>query len=104
MEAQMWDALVGVARKAYTAGLGEGTAPRPLIMPLVRGELVGMIWVRPIKVGQDALTGIAELANIAAAMRRGRGRPRLGDPRRRHRLRVAGRRPSAVPEHGGCHP
>ncbi|MFF7566646.1 hypothetical protein OIE43_00415 [Streptomyces pseudovenezuelae] len=67
MEAQMWDALVGVAKQAYTAGLGEGTAPRPLIMPLVRGELVGMIWVRPIKVGQDALTGIAELANIAAA-------------------------------------
>ncbi|MFJ9098110.1 hypothetical protein ACIRJM_06390 [Streptomyces sp. NPDC102405] len=69
MEAQMWDALVGVAKEAYTAGLGEGSVPRPLIMPLVRGELVGMIWVRPIKVGQDALTGIAELSNIAAAAR-----------------------------------
>ncbi|WP_193242103.1 hypothetical protein [Streptomyces phaeolivaceus] len=63
----MWDALVGVAKSAYSAGLGEGAVPRPLIMPLVRGELVGMIWVRPIEVGQDALTGIAELANIAAA-------------------------------------
>jgi len=63
----MWDALVSVAKKAYTAGLGEGTVPRPLIMPLVRGELVGMVWARPLKVGQDALTGIAELANIAAA-------------------------------------
>ncbi|MDQ0904635.1 hypothetical protein QFZ22_000620 [Streptomyces canus] len=69
MEAQMWDALVGVAKQAYTAGLGEGSVPRPLIMPLVRGELVGMIWVRPLKVGQDALTGIAELSNIAAAAR-----------------------------------
>ncbi|SES31846.1 hypothetical protein SAMN04487983_104256 [Streptomyces sp. yr375] len=69
MEARMWDALVGVAKKAYTAGLSEGAVPRPLIMPLVRGELVGMIWVRPIKVGQDALTGIAELSNIAAAAR-----------------------------------
>ncbi|MFI1869958.1 hypothetical protein [Streptomyces jumonjinensis] len=67
MEARLWDALVGVVKSAYTAGLGEGTVPRPLIMPLVRGELVGMIWVRPLKVGQDALTGIAELANIAAA-------------------------------------
>lgn len=26
-----------------------------------------MIWARPLKVGEDALTGIAELANIAAA-------------------------------------
>ncbi|MFI9080976.1 hypothetical protein ACIGW8_31660 [Streptomyces sioyaensis] len=63
----MWDALVDVVKSAYTAGLGEGTVPRPVIMPLVRGELVGLIWVRPLKVGEDALTGIAELANIAAA-------------------------------------
>jgi hypothetical protein len=34
---------------------------------LLRGELVGLIRVRPLKVGEDALTGIAELANIAAA-------------------------------------
>ncbi|MFF3350361.1 hypothetical protein [Streptomyces sp. NPDC002779] len=38
--------------------------PRPLLVPLVRGELVGMIWVRPLK---DALAEIAELANVAAA-------------------------------------
>ncbi|MGP8298260.1 hypothetical protein ACTPOK_09970 [Streptomyces inhibens] len=63
----MWDALVGVMKSAYTAGLGEGTVPRPVIMPLVRSELVGVIWLRPIKVGEDALTGIADLANIAAA-------------------------------------
>ncbi|MGW3291525.1 hypothetical protein ACWDR3_43555 [Streptomyces sp. NPDC001002] len=67
MEARLWDALVEVAKGAYTAGLGEGAVPRPLIMPLVRGELVGMIWARPTKAGQDALTGIAELSNIAAA-------------------------------------
>ncbi|MFJ8164185.1 hypothetical protein ACIRBY_25120 [Streptomyces sp. NPDC096136] len=63
----MWNALVGVMKEAYTASLGEGTVPRPVMMPLVRGELVGLIWVRPLKVGKDALTGIAELANIAAA-------------------------------------
>ncbi|GAA3246892.1 hypothetical protein GCM10020256_74790 [Streptomyces thermocoprophilus] len=67
VEARMWDGLVGVAKETYTAALGEGVVPRPLMMPLVRGELVGMIWVRPLKVGQDALAGIAELANIAAA-------------------------------------
>jgi len=65
----MWDALVNVAKSAYTAGLGEGTVPRPLIMPLVGGELVGMIWARPLKIGEDALTGIAQLSNIAAAAR-----------------------------------
>ncbi|WP_438289586.1 hypothetical protein [Streptomyces sp. HUAS TT7] len=43
--------------------------PRPVIMPLVRGELVGLIWVRPIKVGEDTLNRIAELANVAAAAR-----------------------------------
>ncbi|MFE2609678.1 hypothetical protein ACFXI6_50895 [Streptomyces mirabilis] len=63
----MWNALVGVVKEAYTAGLGEGAVPRSVMMPLVRGELVGLIWVRPLKVGQDALAGIAELANIAAA-------------------------------------
>ncbi|MFE4821926.1 hypothetical protein ACFRFU_36960 [Streptomyces sp. NPDC056704] len=63
----MWNGLVGVVKEAYTAGLGEGAVPRPVMMPLVRGELVGLLWVRPLKVGQDALAGIAELANIAAA-------------------------------------
>ncbi|WP_223734760.1 hypothetical protein [Streptomyces purpurogeneiscleroticus] len=63
----MWEALVGVVKSAYTAGLSEGAVPRPLIIPLLHGELVGMVWVRPLKVGEDALTGIAELANIAAA-------------------------------------
>ncbi|MFD0723646.1 hypothetical protein [Streptomyces globosus] len=42
--------------------------PRPLMMPLVRDEQVGLIRVRPLKVVQDALAGIAELANIAAAV------------------------------------
>ncbi|MGW6706860.1 hypothetical protein ACWGDE_18475 [Streptomyces sp. NPDC054956] len=63
----MWNGLVSVVKQAYTAGLGEGTVPRPLMMPLVRGELVGLIWARPLYVGKDALAGIAELANIAAA-------------------------------------
>jgi hypothetical protein len=54
-------------KNAYTAGLGEGAVPRPVIMPLVRGELVGLIWVRPLTAGEDALTGIAALSNIAAA-------------------------------------
>lgn len=63
----MWDALVRTMKNAYTAGLASGTVPRPVTMPLVRGELVGLVWVRPLHIGQDALTGIAELANIAAA-------------------------------------
>ncbi|MER7693266.1 hypothetical protein [Streptomyces sp. NPDC097610] len=54
-------------REAYTAGLAKGTLSRPVIMPLVRGELVGQVGVSPIKGGEDALTGIAERANIAAA-------------------------------------
>ncbi|MFI6335457.1 hypothetical protein [Streptomyces sp. NPDC050535] len=67
MDTQVWDALVASMKNAYTAGLGDGTVPRPVIMPLVRGELVGLIWVRPIKSGDDSLTGIAQLSNIAAA-------------------------------------
>ncbi|GGP93279.1 hypothetical protein [Streptomyces melanogenes] len=63
----MWNGLVGGAKKTYTASLGEGVVPRPLMMPLIRGELVGLIWVRPLKVGQNAFAGIAELANIATA-------------------------------------
>ncbi|GAA2632576.1 hypothetical protein [Streptomyces vastus] len=67
MDTQVWDALVASMKNAYTAGLGEGAVPRPVIMPLVRGELVGLVWVRPFKAGEDALTGIAALSNIAAA-------------------------------------
>jgi hypothetical protein len=67
VDTQVWDALVASMKNAYTAGLSEGAVPRPVIMPLVRGELVGLIWVRPIKTGDDALTGIAQLSNIAAA-------------------------------------
>jgi hypothetical protein len=54
-------------KEAYAASLGTGTVPRPVIMPLVRGEPIGLIWVRPLKVGQAALARIAELANIATA-------------------------------------
>lgn len=72
----MWNGLVSVAKETYTASLGEGVVPRPLMMPLVRGELVGMIWVRPLHVGQDALAGIAELARRPARTRSSsRGRP-----------------------------
>jgi hypothetical protein len=63
----MWEALVSSMKSAYESGLRTGQVPRPVIKPLVRGELVGLIWVRPIKVGKDALIGIAELANIAVA-------------------------------------
>ncbi|WP_327397951.1 hypothetical protein [Streptomyces phaeochromogenes] len=67
MDTQIWDTLVESMKNAYTAGLSEGAVPRPVIMPLVRGELVGLIRVRPTSAGRDAQTGIAQLSNIAAA-------------------------------------
>lgn len=67
MDTQTWDTLAASMKNAYTAGLGEGAVPRPVIMPLVRGELVGLIRLRPVETGKDALTGIAQLSNIAAA-------------------------------------
>ncbi|MFF3405004.1 hypothetical protein ACFYW8_02030 [Streptomyces sp. NPDC002742] len=67
MDTRTWDTLVGSMKSTYVNGVREGAAPRPVIMPLVRGELVGLIWVRPTKPGADALTGIAALSNIAAA-------------------------------------
>ncbi|MFF3484702.1 hypothetical protein ACFYXC_15715 [Streptomyces sp. NPDC002701] len=67
MDTQTWDALVASMKNAYTADLAQGTAPRPVIMPLVRGELVGLVWLRPTKGGEDALTAIVELSNVAAA-------------------------------------
>ncbi|MFI1408662.1 hypothetical protein ACH4Y0_01795 [Streptomyces sp. NPDC020707] len=67
MDTQTWDALVASMKKAYAADLAQGSAPRPVIMPLVRGELVGLIRLRPAEVGQDAVTAIVELSNVAAA-------------------------------------
>ncbi|MGA5412095.1 hypothetical protein ACPCSC_33185 [Streptomyces lavendulocolor] len=103
MEARMWNGLVGVAKETYTASLNEGVVPRPLMMPLVRGELVGLIRVRPIKAGEDALAGIADLANIAAAAGADDVVLAWETPRRRHRLRASDRRPGTVPEHGVRH-
>ncbi|NEA99595.1 hypothetical protein [Streptomyces sp. SID13726] len=67
MDTQTWDALTESMKNAYVTGLKEGAVPRPVIMPLVRGQLVGLIWLRPVENGPDALTGIASLSNIAAA-------------------------------------
>lgn len=67
MDTRTWGALTESMKSAYVAGLNEGAVPRPVIMPLVRGQLVGLIWLRPVRTGQDALTGIASLSNIAAA-------------------------------------
>ena len=67
MDAHTWNALVSSMKQAYTAGLEMGTVPRPVVMPLVRGQLVGFAWLRPVKVGEDALNGIASLSNLAAA-------------------------------------
>lgn len=67
MDTRTFDALTESMKSAYVAGLQEGAVPRPVIMPLVRGQLVGLIWLRPVESGQDALTGIASLSNIAAA-------------------------------------
>ncbi|MFJ6893404.1 hypothetical protein [Streptomyces hokutonensis] len=67
MDTRTFDALTESMKSAYVAGLSEGAVPRPVIMPLVRGELVGLIWLRPVKPGRDALTAIASLSNIAAA-------------------------------------
>lgn len=63
----MWNGSVGVAKETYTASLGEGVVPRPLMMPLVRGELVGPIWVRPLKVGQDEVVLSWETHDVATA-------------------------------------
>ncbi|MET9889113.1 hypothetical protein ABZZ47_02665 [Streptomyces sp. NPDC006465] len=67
MDTQTWDTLVSSMKSTYVNGVGEGAVPRPVIMPLVRGELVGLIWVRPTEPGADTLTGVAALSNIAAA-------------------------------------
>ncbi|WP_427918068.1 hypothetical protein [Streptomyces sp. cg40] len=67
MDTRTFDALTKSMKSAYVAGLSEGAVPRPVIMPLVRGELVGLIWLRPVEPGRDALTAIASLSNIAAA-------------------------------------
>jgi hypothetical protein len=67
VDTQTWDTLVASMRNACTADLTQGAAPRPVIMPLVRGELVGLVRLRPTKGGQDAMSAIVELSNVAAA-------------------------------------
>ncbi|MFI0960454.1 hypothetical protein ACH4S8_03370 [Streptomyces sp. NPDC021080] len=67
MDTRTWDDLVGSMKGTYAKEVREGVVPRPVIMPLVRGELIGLIWARPTDPGADALTAVAALSNIAAA-------------------------------------
>ncbi|MET7683973.1 hypothetical protein [Streptomyces sp. NPDC005423] len=67
VDTRVWDTVVESLKSACAADLAEGAEPRPVIMPLVRGELVGLVWLRPVRSGQDAVTGIVELSNVAAA-------------------------------------
>jgi hypothetical protein len=67
VDTQTWDALVASMKNAYAADLAQGGVPRPVIMPLVRGELVGLVRLRPTKGGQDAMSAIVELSNVASA-------------------------------------
>ncbi|MFS8204102.1 hypothetical protein ACLVWQ_36205 [Streptomyces sp. CWNU-52B] len=67
MDTQTWDTLVASMKNAYSADLAQGTVPRPVLMPLVRGELVGLVGLRPTQVGKDAMSAIVELSNVASA-------------------------------------
>lgn len=63
--ARMWNGLVGVAKETYTASLGEGVVPRPLMMPLVRG-LLGPVgrknsWQIAEHAGNDTPYGLQRL-------------------------------------------
>ncbi|WP_371794064.1 hypothetical protein [Streptomyces sp. NBC_01718] len=65
MAARMWNGLVGVAKETYTASLGEGVVPRPLMMPLVRG-LLGPVgrknsWQIAEHAGNDTPYGLQRL-------------------------------------------
>ncbi|MBA0052334.1 hypothetical protein E0L36_15890 [Streptomyces sp. AJS327] len=67
MSANTWNALVNTMLEAHEAAMHEGGVLRPVLMPLLRGQLAALVWVRPVEPGPDAAEGVVELARLAAA-------------------------------------
>ncbi len=69
MDGRIWDGLVGSMRESWVAAMAAGGVPPPMLMVVDGAGLVGYVQLRPVHVGSDALTAIAEMSALAAAAR-----------------------------------
>lgn len=69
MDTRTWDTLVKTIKDGHVALAAEGMTAPPHLWALKDGRLVARIHVRPITVGQDALSAIAEMATLPAGAR-----------------------------------
>jgi hypothetical protein len=67
MDDMMWNALVASVKHACNGALPDGgSIPPPALMPFSAGQMIGIVWLREVRQGQDALTGICEMSTLAA--------------------------------------
>lgn len=70
MDDMMWNALVASVKRAYDVALPEGgSIPPPALVAFSAGQMIGIVLLREVRQGQDALTGIREMSTLAAAAR-----------------------------------
>lgn len=68
MNETTWNALVGIAKDTHRDLMQQtGTVIPPTLFVLKSGQLLGYVRLRPVRTGQDAQEGIAEMSTLAAA-------------------------------------
>lgn len=67
MDSKTWNAMVEVARSGQEVMMAEGMVPPPVLWPFRGGKMIGSVTLRPVHVGEDAMTGVAEMSALAAA-------------------------------------
>ncbi|MGH3777736.1 MAG: hypothetical protein ACRDRR_18740 [Pseudonocardiaceae bacterium] len=68
MDGQTWDGLVTAITQTHAQAMGEGVVIKPHLFVFTNGCLVGFVQLRPVYRGKDAIDGIAEMSNLAAAV------------------------------------
>jgi hypothetical protein len=70
MDDIVWSALIASVKHAYNVALPDGGCiPPPALVPFSAGKMIGIVWLREVHQGQDALTGIREMSTLAATAR-----------------------------------
>ncbi|ATY17005.1 hypothetical protein CU254_41180 (plasmid) [Amycolatopsis sp. AA4] len=69
MEKRLWRTIVSGIKAGHVETLRAGFVLKPQLHAFADGKLLGYIQLRPVRRGEDARTGIAEMSGFAAAAR-----------------------------------
>ncbi|MFJ1936630.1 hypothetical protein ACIOGZ_28710 [Kitasatospora sp. NPDC088160] len=67
MDAKLFDGLVRASKAAHVAMCEQGFTTVPHVYVVDQGQLVARVQVRPMHVGEDALSALGEMSTLVAA-------------------------------------